>query len=134
MLVRIILCAYEIYTFSRVYGWEEANVLPIFQIHLRYERDHRSRRTLYLACLPGSLKWWSSSIQANEWPQCHCSHYLTCDFRKSLNKQYILSIASANSSLTIRLFCDTQHKLWKNCVTYSNLLLCWVWCWFNQFA
>ena len=35
-LVRIIFCAYQIYTFSRVYVWEESYVLPTFQIYIRF--------------------------------------------------------------------------------------------------
>ena len=41
--------------------------------------------------------------------------YLTSHFRKLLNKQFILGIASASSSGTIRLSGDTQHKMYNKC-------------------
>ena len=88
------------------------------------EREQRSRRTLYLACLPGSLTWWSTSIPAREWPQCHGSLYLTCDFRKTLNNQYILGIANTNSSPTIRISRYIQHTLCKKCTLFASFVGC----------
>ena len=60
----------------------------------------------------------------HEWPQCHGSLYLTSDFRKPLNNQYILGIASANSSPTIRLSRNTQQKLCKKCTLYESFVGC----------
>ena len=89
------------------------------------ERENRSRRTFYLACLPGSQKCWSISLPACEWPQYHGSlYYLTCDFRKPLNKQFILGIASANPSPYIRLSRDTQHKLCTKCDLFKSFVGC----------
>ena len=103
------------------------DIIGFIKTEREREREHQSRRTVYLACLPGLLKWWSTSIPAREWQQCHCSLYLTFDFRKPLNEQFILGIASTNTSLTIRLSRDTQHKLIKYCIK-CNLFESFVGC------
>ena len=48
--------------------------------------------------------------------------YLTSHFQKLLNKQFILGIASANSTGTIRLSGDTQHNMYNKCNLLESLV------------